>query len=73
MREVKRYLALLSAYFTQYVKVRVSYRGDFLISLATSIAATIFASGLRVCSVHESAATYAAGASRKCCFSTASR
>ena len=29
-------------YFTQYAKVRVSYRGDFFISLVTSFAATIF-------------------------------
>ena len=29
-------------YFTQYAKVRISYRGDFFISLVTSFAATIF-------------------------------
>jgi ABC-2 type transport system permease protein len=40
--EVKRHLLLLFDYFTQYAKVRVSYRGDFFISLATSFAATIF-------------------------------
>ncbi len=47
-REVRRHLALLSAYFSQYAKVRVSYRGDFFISLATSIAATIFSLGFVV-------------------------
>jgi len=35
--------SLLGDYFVQYLKVRVSYRGDFLISLATSTAATVFA------------------------------
>src|SRR5271154_5789625 len=45
LREIQRHLALLSAYFSQYAKVRVSYRGDFLISLATSIAATAFSLG----------------------------
>jgi ABC-2 type transport system permease protein len=39
---IKRHFLLLWDYFTQYAKVRVSYRGDFLISLATSFAATIF-------------------------------
>lgn len=41
----KRHLALLGSYFTQYAKVRVSYRGDFFISAATSMAATIFSLG----------------------------
>src|SRR5271169_3019916 len=41
----KRHLGLLLAYFTQYAKVRVSYRGDFFISAATSMAATIFSLG----------------------------
>jgi ABC-2 type transport system permease protein len=36
------YLKLLGAYFGQYAKVRVSYRGDFFISIATSFAATMF-------------------------------
>jgi ABC-2 type transport system permease protein len=45
LREIHRHLALLSAYFSQYAKVRVSYRGDFFISLATSIAATVFSLG----------------------------
>jgi ABC-2 type transport system permease protein len=48
LREVGRHLALLSSYFSQYAKVRVSYRGDFFISLATSIAATIFSLGFVV-------------------------
>ena len=39
---IRRHLQLLYEYFTQYAKVRVSYRGDFFISVATSFAATIF-------------------------------
>jgi len=39
----QRHLRLFFDYFSQYAKVRVSYRGDFFISLATSFAATIFA------------------------------
>jgi ABC-2 type transport system permease protein len=39
----KRHALLFADYFTQYAKVRVSYRGDFFISLATSFAATVFA------------------------------
>ena len=39
----KRHSLLFYDYFTQYAKVRVSYRGDFFISLGTSFAATIFA------------------------------
>jgi ABC-2 type transport system permease protein len=41
----KRHALLFVDYFTQYAKVRVSYRGDFFISLATSFAATVFALG----------------------------
>ena len=41
--ETKRHLLLFFDYFSQYAKVRVSYRGDFFISLATSFAATVFA------------------------------
>lgn len=33
---------LFGEYFAQYAKVRVSYRGDFFISLITSFAATVF-------------------------------
>ena len=40
-----RHLALLLAYFAQYAKVRVSYRADFLIGLATSVAATVCSFG----------------------------
>ena len=36
---------LFGEYFAQYAKVRVSYRGDFLVSLITSFAATIFSLG----------------------------
>jgi ABC-2 type transport system permease protein len=39
----QRHCGLFFDYFAQYAKVRVSYRGDFFISLATSFAATIFA------------------------------
>ena len=39
----KRHALLLVDYFAQYAKVRVSYRGDFFISLITSFAATVFA------------------------------
>jgi ABC-2 type transport system permease protein len=40
--DVRRHTFLFFDYFTQYAKVRVSYRGDFFISLITSFAATIF-------------------------------
>ncbi|HLV94236.1 MAG TPA: ABC-2 family transporter protein [Candidatus Acidoferrales bacterium] len=42
---IKRHWMLLCQYFAQYAKVRVSYRGDFLVSLITSFAATIFSLG----------------------------
>jgi len=44
----KRHAMLLWEYFSQYAKVRVSYRGDFFVSLATSFAATIFSLGFLV-------------------------
>jgi ABC-2 type transport system permease protein len=40
---LRRHLGLFWEYFTQYLKVRVGYRGDFLIGVATSTAATLFA------------------------------
>lgn len=43
--DVRRHLTLLRAYFAQYVKVRLAYRGDFLIGLATSMLATAFGFG----------------------------
>jgi ABC-2 type transport system permease protein len=43
--DFRRHAALLGSYFAQYAKVRVSYRGDFWISAATSMAATIFSLG----------------------------
>ena len=46
--ELRRYLWLFFEYFTQYAKVRIGYRGDFLISLATSFAATVFSLGFVV-------------------------
>lgn len=44
-RQLRRHAGLLGAYFTQYAKVRVSYRADFFISLATSMTATLFSLG----------------------------
>ena len=46
--KVQRHIELFVEYFLQYAKVRMSYRGDFLISLATSMAATLFAMGFLV-------------------------
>jgi len=42
---MRRHFELLVAYLAQYAKVRMSYRADFLIGLATSLVATIFAFG----------------------------
>jgi ABC-2 type transport system permease protein len=42
---IRSYFGLFSDYFSQYVKMRVSHRGDFLIGIATSMAATIMALG----------------------------
>jgi ABC-2 type transport system permease protein len=41
----ERHWMLFWEYFAQYAKVRVSYRGDFFISLITSFAATVFSLG----------------------------
>lgn len=46
--EVHRHAVLLYEYFLQYAKVRVAYRGDFLITLVTSFAATVFSLGFVV-------------------------
>ena len=43
--QLRRHALLLGAYFAQYAKVRVSYRADFFVSLATSAAATVFSLG----------------------------
>ncbi len=43
--QIRRHAALLGAYFMQYAKVRMSYRADFFISLATSVTATVFSLG----------------------------
>jgi ABC-2 type transport system permease protein len=40
--DARRHALLFFDYFTQYAKVRVSYRADFFISLITSFAATVF-------------------------------
>jgi ABC-2 type transport system permease protein len=45
---VERHFLLFLEYFSQYAKVRISYRGDFFISLATSFAATVFSLGFVV-------------------------
>lgn len=37
---MRRYLSIWLGYFSQYVKARISYRGDFLISLLSSLLAT---------------------------------
>ncbi|MGA3292929.1 MAG: ABC-2 family transporter protein [Candidatus Acidiferrales bacterium] len=42
VRNIARYLGLFFDYFTQYAKVQFGYRGDFVISVITSFAATIF-------------------------------
>jgi len=41
-RTFARYFGLFYDYFTQYAKVQIGYRGDFIVSLTTSFAATIF-------------------------------
>ncbi|MBI3665108.1 MAG: ABC-2 family transporter protein [Acidobacteria bacterium] len=43
---MKRYLSLLGEYFLQYAKVRLAYKGDFLISVFTTLVATAFGLGL---------------------------
>jgi len=45
LRSAQRHWMLFWQYFAQYAKVQVGYRGDFLISLFTSFAATVFALG----------------------------
>ena len=45
LTKFKRHAVLFFAYFAQYAKVRVSYRGDFFVSAATSMTATIFSLG----------------------------
>lgn len=41
-RNITRYFGLLYDYFIQYAKVQMGYRGDFIVSLITAFAATIF-------------------------------
>jgi len=43
LKSLRLHAGLFGEYFVQFLKVRVSYRGDFLVSLATSTAATVFA------------------------------
>jgi ABC-2 type transport system permease protein len=43
-----RHVELFVEYLLQYAKVRISYRADFLISVATSLTATLFAMGFLV-------------------------
>ena len=42
---MRRHFILFWEYWKQYIKVRMSYRADFLIGLATSLTATVFAFG----------------------------
>ncbi len=42
---MRRYLQLFGEYFLQYAKVRLSYRADFFMGLATSMTATVFSFG----------------------------
>ncbi len=42
LSSVRRHLSLLAEYFLQYTKVRIAYRGDFFISVATTLVATTF-------------------------------
>ena len=37
---MRRYLSLFARYFVQYAKVRLSYRGDFLLSVLATVAST---------------------------------
>ena len=39
---MRRYLSLLAEYFLQYAKVRLAYKGDFFISVFTTLVATGF-------------------------------
>ncbi len=43
MRSFWRHCILFGEYLSQYAKMRMEYRGDFIVSTATSFAATIFA------------------------------
>jgi len=45
MWQFRRHTLLVADYFSQYAKVRISYRGDFFVSLLTSFAATLFGLG----------------------------
>ena len=42
LHEFTRHCVLFGEYFSQYVKMRTAYRGDFIVSTLTSLAATIF-------------------------------
>ncbi len=39
---MRRHLSLLSDYFYQYSKVRMAYRGDLFVSVATTVVSTLF-------------------------------
>jgi len=39
---MRRHLSLLAQYFLQYSKVRMAYRGDFIISVVTTLTASVF-------------------------------
>lgn len=42
LRGFARHCILFGEYFSQYAKMRMEYRGDFIVSTATSFAATVF-------------------------------
>src|SRR5262249_50776288 len=42
MTALKKHFGLLAEYFLQYAKVRLSYKGDLLISVCTTVIATAF-------------------------------
>ena len=43
---MRRYFRLLTQYFIQYCKVRLAYRGDMVVSVLTTLIATVFGIGL---------------------------
>jgi len=69
---VRSYLSLFREYFYHYLIMRVSHRGDFLIGLATSFAATISSLGF-VLVLFRRIRSWLAGATRKFSFCTVSR
>ncbi len=73
MGSFRKHLGLLGEYFAQYLKVRVSYRGDFLIGLFTSFAATILLASASSGFFSRITSSWRAGASSKSYFFMVSR